>query len=1120
MAAAVQAMPLSARPWCGDSQRRHGRHQVAGVTVATAKTDWSGFSQRRHRMNPPNIFNESELKFKMGQLRGLSSEFADTPHLDELAEDSGAIDRDGGGSVGAGRGDARGEHGSAPDDPSWSPADMGYRKARFFDKCLRADRALDSPRLPVIKTPLSSARGLHEPPGWAALVSAAVGVPGPADAGTSSSGAAAAVLTADDESQRLALQPQPPPQPRCSMVSRSPRGGDVSSDDYEGLSTKERLAASMGDFMSSCKVARIHPATTGIIRNAGSTLKLEYGCLTDRRAQAIIKTLQASSSEVKEALFKSNGLTDLGAKNLLDALPADVERIDLSLNSLGHAGAWCSGLARLVKLRELDVSDSQLGDVVCRSLCEALVQCKKLSLVKFGGNEIYTAARDIGSLVRVLTSLEELELRWNNITGEPARDLIKGIRDNWQVGGTLRTVDLSWNPLGKVSGEETCRHLSQLIAENNTMVHVDISNCYLNASQCAIVAEGLRENRTILGLHISGNEASFNARGFLVPSAAAGDAVEPAHAPAAVVSRARALEGHEATCWICARWQEVHIRYTPGISGPDAKQVWVFTSVDDFAEPTRMTPCPGGDLLACIMAPAGRLRFLFQAGQIVTVSRTAPLQRSLSEPVRIHRVVTPEDSAVDEGDAGGAPGEEHSYPTDVELHSTSFLDVIARELEEPVCHCTMPRRPGEIVEDPPVPPWSFTMSLFAPYDVAISPFEETPERRVFCDEAFAADWSVSRIPSMLLEEDRLSVKKLMRSSYSDIQVLYSSMCSLDLVASDKTSGQREPLTLGMNIYAFTHLLGHYSLITEDLPLAEADAIFVLASAPPPVAAPAAATGAAAGVAGARRRRPSGLQRGGRVVQRHGFMELLLRLALLIEAHASKKQSKKAGVAHALKEVLQRRLKHACPTKDFNWMTVQWRKYVLHTEQVDRVCRKHLATIIDPLFAAYSSPRVASAPAQRPSHSSGARTLRLEGWVALLDALKVFGCDAAASPEQALMDRAWVWRASAMPQIEELQGSGHLELSFVEFMEALARLAALLHARSYVARASAQARTQWDYGMDFAAPACVFIADEDTVMVPATFAECFDRFLSSEAVRQALAAAPAAQPAMPPKRPSS
>lgn len=51
--------------------------------------------------------------------------------------------------------------------------------------------------------------------------------------------------------------------------------------------------------------------------------------------------------------------------------------------------------------------------------------------------------------------------------------------------------------------------------ENKTLIHVDLSHNNFKKTDCKVIAEGLKENHTILGLHMIGNEVDTNSKGFI-----------------------------------------------------------------------------------------------------------------------------------------------------------------------------------------------------------------------------------------------------------------------------------------------------------------------------------------------------------------------------------------------------------------------------------------------------------------------------------------------------------------------------------------------------------------------------------------------------------------------------
>ena len=50
---------------------------------------------------------------------------------------------------------------------------------------------------------------------------------------------------------------------------------------------------------------------------------------------------------------------------------------------------------------------------------------------------------------------------------------------------------------------------------NKTLIHLNLSHCDISRYECLIMKQGLKDNHTLLGLHMIGNEMNTNALGFL-----------------------------------------------------------------------------------------------------------------------------------------------------------------------------------------------------------------------------------------------------------------------------------------------------------------------------------------------------------------------------------------------------------------------------------------------------------------------------------------------------------------------------------------------------------------------------------------------------------------------------
>mmetsp|Transcript_76572 Transcript_76572/g.237101 ORF Transcript_76572/g.237101 Transcript_76572/m.237101 type:complete len:256 (+) Transcript_76572:248-1015(+) len=231
-----------------------------------------------------------------------------------------------------------------------------------------------------------------------------------------------------------------------------------------------------------------------------------------------------------------------------------------------------------------------------------------------------------------------------------------------------------------------------------------------------------------------------------------------------------------------------------------------------------------------------------------------------------------------------------------------------------------------------------------------------------------------------------------------------------------------------------------------------------------------------------------VQTNGHVLLRHSFVELLVRLSMHITTAGKRAKS----VGHSLEHLLNKHIMYPYPPMKNIFKCVQWRMDVLHTEVVEAVFRKHMQNVAAPLFEAYSS--------GGPMHD---RFFRLEDWFALLDALKVLPCRGD-DGQMHTWDRAWLWQISAMSHADELVSSAHLELVFVEFLEALARLVGLLRSRRMAAAASPEEAERWDYGLGLPSASSIFCCDKEGVMDKNAFAGHLDTFLSSDVLKKAVA----------------
>ncbi|CAE7221541.1 CTSE [Symbiodinium necroappetens] len=562
------------------------------------------------------------------------------------------------------------------------------------------------------------------------------------------------------------------------------------------------------------------------------------------------------------------------------------------------------------------------------------------------------------------------------------------------------------------------------------------------------------------------------------------------HAELQGVSKASlAMEEEDCNCWVCNRWRETRLSYVPGISGPDVSDVWVFTSIDGFTTPLKLQRM-GEEFVTYVMAAPGPLRCVFQAGTSLLCSRTAP-EVDLREMVAAMKgglgVYSSTSISPVLGKDGPAlrlrrarlPGEEDdeatspaadSAPLDVDVDTFSTIMVVARPADEPVCTVYIPRLPGELTSSTgPRQAWNIENSLFAPH------FEPLTSKQ-FCERCLDADWHLSKIWRLVPDEvERAGIRDLLRSKYAEMKVLYSSLCSVDWSVLHGKEPKR--LAFGIGPFEFTHMLVQHNLIGQDLSLKEADALFIASALPPKDT----------------KKMLEEFCTEGRIVQRHGFFELLVRLAICFargnESRGTSKE-KTDQVRRALYYLMTKHLLYPYAPMKNNFRCLQWRETVLHSEQVEGIYRKHMKAVIDPLFSAFASPK---------------KRLSTEDWFRMLDCMEVMPCTPSAENAQMnAWDRAWAWQSASITQMDELTSTRSLELVFVEFLEALARVVGLLRSRQRVVEGQSQDENEepWDYGLGAASPPSIFCLDQG-IMDPNTFAKHLETFLCGPKVKQAL-----------------
>jgi hypothetical protein len=74
----------------------------------------------------------------------------------------------------------------------------------------------------------------------------------------------------------------------------------------------------------------------------------------------------------------------------------------------------------------------------------------------------------------------------------------------------LREENDAINKLLRISKVSIGMEFAQMFKENKTLLHVDLSHNNFKKVDCEIIEEGLKENHTLFGIHMIGNEVNTN----------------------------------------------------------------------------------------------------------------------------------------------------------------------------------------------------------------------------------------------------------------------------------------------------------------------------------------------------------------------------------------------------------------------------------------------------------------------------------------------------------------------------------------------------------------------------------------------------------------------------------
>lgn len=391
---------------------------------------------------------------------------------------------------------------------------------------------------------------------------------------------------------------------------------------------------------------KLLPNKCGIIKSSGTgkTLNIRNQLLGNEYMGVVAQGLKRIDFEKLD--FKNNRMHEKGAKKVLNNLRPSNKTLDLSNN---HIGRSCNQLTPLLtnaesKLQILNQNKNFLGDTAASELCHSLLSNKNLKCLHLNDNKQTDRVCDrLSELLFNHDKLSEVYLRWNNITSHGGKKIFNILIKN----SVVRVLDMSWNILGE--SFKTIRtesgfidELSSFFFENTILLHQDISNNHFTFKQSDKIAKALKKNRTIYGIHFTGNRGYIDSEDFQVCEENQDcDEYHSHHILKEIsgVSRQKfnsqcqyeSIQLIKNACWICDAWHELEFEWSDKEKAainnngddeddiPEHGPVFIHFKHEGY-QPVWMKPDDDGIINVKLMVPNTRLFFFFTVNYMAITS--------------------------------------------------------------------------------------------------------------------------------------------------------------------------------------------------------------------------------------------------------------------------------------------------------------------------------------------------------------------------------------------------------------------------------------------------------------------------------------------------------------------